>query len=205
MKNERMIGNVALLNHQISTPEGKRIDIWGLDTLDLRPVIIELKNALTGIEIIPQILPYYNFVKSNPDALKFNALSDKKFMEKLRILEVDEDKLSKGLEEDPKVILIAPAFKKELLDVVDYVKFGVELIEISRYKTEDGFLVTINKPQIVIAPPATVRVMEEWDWEKYKKEGVSERKVKIAQGLKEKLDDILKKEGIDGSDTFSGP
>ena len=197
MRNERVFGNVAILNHQISTPDGGRIDIWGLDTLEIRPVIIELKNVPTGLEVIPQILPYYNFVKSNPDTLKFNALSDKKFVEKLKALEVDKNKLAKGLEEDPKVILIAPLFNKELLDVVSYIKFSIELIEISRYKTDDDFLVTVNKPQIVTATPARVRVMEEWDWQKYQREGISEKKVKIASGLKQKLDEILNKEHIE--------
>lgn len=202
MKNERIFGNVAILDHQISTPDGNRIDIWGLDTLDMRPVIVELKNTATGLEIIPQILPYYNFVKSNPDTLKFNALSDKKFMEKLKALEFDENKLSKGLEEDPKVILIAPLFNKELLDVVNYIKFAIELIEVSRYKTEDGFLVTINRPQITTSTPVTVRVMEEWDWQKYQTEGVSEKKIKIAQGLKQKIDELLSKEKIEIQSIF---
>ena len=202
MKNEKIFGNVAILNHQIVTPDGKRIDIWGLDTLELRPLIIELKNVTTGIEIIPQILPYYNFVKSNPDTLKFNALSDKKFMKKLENLEFDKDKLPKALEGDPKVILIAPSFNKELLDVVDYIKFDVELIEISRYNIDDEFLATINRPKISTPPPSIVRVMEEWDWEKYKKEGISAKKIKIAQGLKEKLDEIIKTEKIDVQPIF---
>ena len=197
MKNEGILGNVALINRQITIPDGKRIDLWGLDTLDLRPVIIELKNTISEIGVIPQILPYYNFVKSNPDTLKFRALSDKKFMKKLGEVEVDKDKLSKGLEGDPKVILIAPVFSKELLDVVDYIKFDVELVEISRYKTGEGeFLVTINKPLIVTTPPATVRVMEEWNWEKYQKEGISKKKIEIAKGLKESIDNIISKEKI---------
>jgi len=177
MKNEGILGNVVLLNRQIIIPDGKRIDIWGLDTLDLRPVIIELKNTTAGIEVIPQILPYYNFVKSNPDTLKFRAFSDRNFLEKLKTLEVDRS--------------------KELLDVVDYIKFDVELIEISRYETEDGgFLVAINKPQTVTTPPVTVRVMEEWTWEKYRKEGISKNKIEIAKGLKEQIDNILKNEKI---------
>jgi len=198
LKNEGILGNVALLDHQITIPDGKRIDIWGLDTLDLRPVVIELKNTITGIEVIPQILPYYNFVKSNPDTLKFRALSDEKFMKKLKVLDVDRDKLDKGLDGDPKVILMAPAFKKELLDVVDYIKFDIELVETSRYKTEDGeFLATINKPQVLITPPATVRVREEWNWEKYQKEGISKKKIEIAKGLKEQIDEIIEKENVD--------
>lgn len=39
LDNEGILGNVVLLSHQIATPDGKRIDIWGLDTLDLRPVM----------------------------------------------------------------------------------------------------------------------------------------------------------------------
>ena len=198
MKNEGILGNVTLLNHQITTPDGKRIDIWGLDVQDLRPVIIELKNTISGIEIIPQILPYYNFVKSNPDTLKLKALNNKEFMEKLKALEVDQDKLSKGLNGYPKVILIAPDFKKDLLEVIDYIKIDIELVEISRYETGDGeFLVTINKPQSVITPPVTVKVMEEWNWEKYQKEGISKKKINNAKGLKEKLDNILKEKEID--------
>ena len=40
MENERVFGEIAILNHQISTPDGSRIDLWGLDTLDMRRVII---------------------------------------------------------------------------------------------------------------------------------------------------------------------
>jgi len=203
MKNEGILGNVVLLNHQISLPDGKRIDIWGLDTLELRPLIIELKNVTTGIDIIPQILPYYNFVKSHPDTLKFKALSNNKFMKKLKSLGIGRDKLEKGLEEDPKVILIAPNFKDELLDVVDYIKFDVELVEISRYKTEEGeFFATVDRPQSRIMPPVKVRVMEEWTWEKYEKEGISKKKINIAQGLKGQIDNIIESERLNLQPVF---
>jgi hypothetical protein len=197
MKNERILGNIVLLNRQVKLPDDNRIDIWGLDTLELRPVIVELKNVITGIEIIPQILPYYSFVKSHPDSLKFRALSDEKFMSKLASLEIDREKLDKGLESDPKVILVAPRFKKELLDVVDYLNFDIELVEIYRYKTDVGeFLVIVNKPQSTAPAKATVKVMEEWNWEKYQKEGVSEKKIEIAKGIKDQLDIIVEREKI---------
>lgn len=203
LKNEGVFGNLALLNRQITLPDGKRIDIWGLDTLDQRPVIIELKNQVTGIEVIPQILPYYNFVKSNPDTLKFNVLSDERFLKKLKDLELDRDRLFKGLEEDPKVILVAPTFKKELLDVVNYMKFDIELVEISRYKTEGGdYQIAIHKPQIEPPVQARVRVMEEWNWEKYQQEGISSSKIQIAKGLKENIDRILAIEKIDLQSVF---
>jgi hypothetical protein len=172
MKNERILGNVVLLNRQAVLPDGNRIDIWGLDTLELRPVIVELKNVITGIEIIPQILPYYSFVKSHPDSLKFRALSDEKFMSKLTSLEIDREKLYKGLEGDPKVILIAPRFKKELLDVVDYLNFDIELVEIYRYRTDTGeFIVAVNKPQSTSPVKASVKVMEEMELGKISKRG----------------------------------
>ncbi|MCP8304612.1 MAG: hypothetical protein H3Z50_03960 [archaeon] len=163
MANERILGNVALLDNNIETSDGTQGHVWGLDMLDLRPVIVELRNMITGIEAIPQILPYFAFVKSNPDAMKFRISSNVKLMQKLEGFEVDLDKLNKGLEEDPKVILVAPAFKKELLDVVNYVKFGVKLVEISRYKTEDGgVVVVINRPEIPVPSSATFRVMGAW-------------------------------------------
>lgn len=197
LKNERILGNIVLLNRQVTLPDGKKIDIWGLDTLELRPVIVELKNVITGIEVIPQILPYYSFVKSNPDSLKFRALSDEKFMSKLASLEINREKLDKGLESDPKVVIVAPKFKKELLDVVDYLNFDVELVEIYRFKTDAGeFLIIVNKPQSTAPPKVAVRVMEIWDWGKYQKEGVSEKKIELAKGLKEQLDAIVKKEKI---------
>jgi len=203
MKNEKILGNVALLNHQITLPNNKRIDIWGLDLLDLRPIIVELKNEVCGLEIIPQILPYYIFVKSNPDTLKFKALSNSKFMKKLEELEIDKEKLSKGLEGDPRVILVAPGFKDELLDTTDFIKFDIESIKISRYDTEEGeFLVSIDKPQITIATPATVRVMEDWNWEKYENEGISNKKISVAKGIKEHVDNLIKTEEIDLTPIF---
>jgi len=197
MKNEKILGNVVLLNRQVTMPDGKRIDIWGLDTLDLCPVIVELKNVSSGIEVIPQVLPYYSFVKSNPDSLKFRAISDEKFMSKLASFEIDREKLDKILEEDPKVILVAPKFNKELLEVVDYFNIKFELVEISRYKTDAGeTLITVNKPKLTEPVKGPVRVMEEWNWEKYKKVGISEKKIEVAKGLKEKIDNIIRNEKI---------
>lgn len=165
MTNERILGNVVLLDNKIETSDGSFVNILGLDMFDLRPLIIELRNIITGTEVIPQILPYCDFMKSNPDTMKFRISSNTKFMQKLQGLKVDLDKLSKGLGEDPKVILVAPAFKKELLDVANYIKFGIKLIEISRYKTEDGrVVVAINRPQIPIASPATFKVGGVWDY-----------------------------------------
>jgi hypothetical protein len=85
MKNGKILGDVALINHQIQIPNDGRIDIWGIDLADLKPIIAELKNVKTGLEIIPQILPYYKFVKSYPDTLKHKALSSTEFVPELKI------------------------------------------------------------------------------------------------------------------------
>lgn len=196
LKNERILGEVALINRQIELPDKKRIDVWGVDLIEIRPLIIELKNTTIGLDIIPQILPYYNFVKSNPDTLKFKAFSDAKFMKKIEEWGKSKE-LEKGLEQDPKVFVVAPSFENELSDVVNYLKFDIELIEISRYKTVEGeFFVTVSKPQSMITPPATVRVMEEWSWEKYEKWGIAKRKIDVARGLKEQIDAIIEKEHL---------
>ncbi len=171
MANERILGDVALLDNKIETSDGTEERIWGLDMPDLRPVIVELSNVITGIEAIPQVLPYCAFIKSNPDAMKFRISSNVKFMQRLEGLKVDLDQLAKGLEEDPKVILVAPAFKKELLDVVNYVKFGVRLVEIARYRTADGsVVVAINKPEIPVPRSATFSVMGTWEYPSIEKQ-----------------------------------
>lgn len=197
--NERIFGQIAILNHQISTPDGYRIDLWGLDTLDMRPVIIELKNVKTGLEIIPQIIPYYVFVKSNPDTLKFKAITNKKYMEKLKELGINEEKLYGALEEEPKVIIIAPEFEKSLLEAINYWKFIIEPIEISQHKSKDGLLVVnVNRPQISPAPQNVTRVMEDWDWDKYLANGITlAPKNQIAKGLKQEMDNLLKKNQIE--------
>ena len=120
-------------------------------------------------------------------------------MEKLKELGIDDDKLYKALEGDPKIILIAPEFTKDLLGAINYWTFTIEPIEFSRHITEDGFLViNVNRPQIAPAPKNTTRVMEEMDWEKYRALGYcSAKKEEIAKGLKEKMDELLKKEKIE--------
>ena len=75
MKNERILGQVALISHQITLPNKKRIDAWGVDILELKPVIVEFKNVTIGVEVISQILPYYNFVKSNPEQFFLQPVS----------------------------------------------------------------------------------------------------------------------------------
>jgi len=198
MNNEKILGNVALLNHQIILPNNKRIDIWGVDLLDWRPIIVELKNDVCGLEIIPQILPYYSFMKTHPDSFKLNASSNNKFIKKLQDLGIDKGKFLKGLEGDPKVILVAPGFKDELLNTTDFITFDIESIQISRYESDENeYLVSIDKPQIPLSPPVAVRVMEDWDWEKYEREGISTKKIGIAKSIKEQIDHLIRAEGID--------
>ncbi len=197
MKNERLLGQIALINHQIVLPDKKRIDAWGVDIVDLRPIIVEFKNVTIGADVISQILPYYDFVKSNPDTLKYKAVSDQKFMKKMEELGKSREKLEEGLEQEPKVLIVAPSFEDTLVKLVDYMKFEVELIEISRYKTlTNEFFVTVDRPEIASSTQVAVRIKEDWDWDKYEKLGISRRKIEVAKQLKAQVDDILKKENI---------
>jgi hypothetical protein len=203
MKNERILGQVALISHQITLPNKKRIDAWGVDILELKPVIVEFKNVTIGVEVISQILPYYNFVKSNPDTLKYKAVSDSKFMKKIEELGKSRDNLEKGLEQEPRVLIVAPSFEDKLVELVDELKFDVELIEISRYKgANNEYFVTVNRPEIASTSQASVRVKEDWDWEKYEKEGIAKRKIDIAEQLKNQIDGIIKKENLNLQSIF---
>jgi hypothetical protein len=105
--------------------------------------------------------------------------------------------IEESLEADPKIIIVAPEFKSELLDAVEYFNIDIELVELSRYKTENDVFVVVNRPQSKPSIGGRVITREEWSWEKYEKEGISKRKIDIARELKNRLDDIIKKEKLD--------
>src|SRR5208337_3894688 len=176
LENERIIGNVILLNRQIEIPTGLRIDLWGIDLLDYRPIILELKNVIVGLEIIPQILPYYQFLKQNPDTLKYKALTDDRFRQKIKEQEASPDTILSKLEDDPKVILLGPGFKTELISTVDYLNLDIEIIKIARYRlTSNEFIIHIDRPDFPEKKIAKIRVMEQYDWDKYKALGIGEK------------------------------
>ncbi|MGA3291308.1 MAG: hypothetical protein ABSD42_13840 [Candidatus Bathyarchaeia archaeon] len=204
MQNQSLLGKVALINHQITIPNGKRIDAWGVDVVDLNPIIVELKNVKTGVDVISQILPYYNFVKTNPDTLKYQATQDKEFLKKLSNLGYSIQKLEMGLEKEPKVLIVAPSFDNELLDLINFLTFDVELVEISRFKLVSGeYLVTVDKPSTMGTQQSKVRVMEDWDWNKYETIGhASHSKVEIAKDIKRQIDAIIEKERLNLTPIF---
>jgi hypothetical protein len=194
MNNEQVIGKVALLNRQITLPNNQRIDVWGIDLDDLRPVIVELKNVICGLEIIPQILPYYQFVKLNPDTIKLKALSDKSFESKLKSTRDNTENIANLIEGDPKIILVAPGFKPELMETIGYLSIDVDIIQISRFKTDHGeLIVNIERPISKENTPAVVRTMEDWSWEKYQKIGISKSKCELAHKLYDRLFELNEK------------
>ena len=197
MKNEKLLGDVALINEQVKIPNDGIMDIWGVDLVDLRPIIVELKNVKTGLEIIPQILPYYKFVKSHPDTLKHKASLNEGFMHRIENMGKNRKQIDEGLEEDPKVILVAPGFKRELMDAVDYFNIEIELVEVSRYKTESDVIVAMNRPESEPSVAGKVTTRQEWNWDKFVEEGIAQKKIAIAKEIKDRLDKIVQDEKID--------
>ena len=165
LKNERILGNIALLNNELENSDKRFEYFLGVDVNNLHPVIVELRNVVTGIEAISQIMPYFYYLKSNPDALKFSISSNIKFMKKLEGMKVDLEKLKMGLGEEPKMILIAPAFKKEFLEMINQIKFEIYCIEIIRYRSEEGeTILSINKPQIHVPTSSAFQIKGIWEY-----------------------------------------
>jgi len=197
IKNASILGDVAIINRQITLPDGKRIDLWGLDLLNSKPIIIELKNKRIGDDVLTQIMDYYLYVKENPDSLKAKAMENTQFNEILNTSERDVNAITEAFKEDPKVIIIAPGFKSELLKKLHLITFDIELIEMNRFKTSmDEILVSLDLQDVELPEPSTVRVSEEWNWEKYKEIGVGQNKIELARKLKARLDDLLKEMDI---------
>lgn len=197
LKNEQVIGQVALLNRQIILPNNLRLDLWGIDLKDLRPVIVELKNVVCGLEIIPQILPYYQFVKLNPDTIKLKALSDKNFEKKLLNSRENTENITDLIEGNPKIIIVAAGFKPELLETIGYLSIDVEIVQITRFITDqEEIVVSVERPELTDNLPAIVRTMEEWSWEKYQKAKISKNKCELGQKLFNRLVDLNSEIGL---------
>jgi len=198
MKNQEILGEIALINHQIITANNKKIDIWGVDLLEKRPIIIELKNTRTGSDVLTQILPYYDFLRNNPETLRLKIASDNKFKEKINKFNIDIESLLS----EPKVIIMAPSFTEDIIKQVNYLTFDVQLVQISRYKSDDDVFVLVDFIEEELSKPTITRVMEDWDWEKYNSLGISQKKIDIAKGIMNEINKIIENEKLDLKSIF---
>lgn len=179
--NPQLLGeSMEILGEQIDTGTGDRVDLLALDkTVGTGQItIIELKNDIAKQSVLLQILRYANWIKRNPDSIKY--LLEKK---KLTTEEIDLN---------PKIMVVAPQIEPALLAMSQYIQaFDFDFIELRRFGTKENcYLVTDHKTPSEEAVPE-VRSQQEWNWERYQADfDVPKDQIEIGKALVEALNRV---------------
>lgn len=177
-KNAKILGDLIIFSEQtISAGRDKRTDLLAINK-DGDVLIIELKRILAGPDVLGQVLGYRNYWRQNLEAVK-NLWNE--FREKPEELEPDFQNY------DPRVLLVAPEFEKELLEIVSSERLPIECAEITRYEHEDRIFVVVDRMEPPVAKIGPVVGQREYGWDWYKSERVaSSEQVELAQKLCDK-------------------
>ena len=180
-KNPAILGdNITIIAQQLDTGSGKRLDMLALENVredQVRPVVIELKNAEANTDALLQVLKYADWVLSNTDSVRLHAgKANAKFK--------DLDNTS------VKVAIVAPAIKKELLELSNYFSKNIdfEFIQFERFRDDAGDLLVLDRQIPVASPISIATAQEEWNWERFEKElKISSDRITIGKHLYNEL------------------
>jgi len=179
-KNPQIVEDLVIFGRQVmSAGRDKIIDLLAVNK-DGEVVILELKKNIVGVDILSQVLRYRAFWKKSLEAVRnlWNQYNAK-----------PEDIEPDWKNYDPKIMIIAPGFDKELIEASGINELPIEFLEISRYKHGNSIFIVVDKlepPEISMKPTTT---MKEYNWDWYAKEVADQRQLEIARGL---YDQILK-------------
>jgi hypothetical protein len=187
-KNQDLLGDVFILYRQIHTGSKQGIpDMLGVDE-DSRICIIEMKNVEVGEEILPQVLGYAMWAENNPDSIKAIWLEAKSRPEDVQI---DWDSL------EIRIIVIAPAYRANVLKMASKINYPVDLVQIQRFSfEEEEFMLVETLKDSLSSKPTTTKAMGDWSWEYYEQEHGKEPTQEFHQVVTQ-LDEFVKKMGWD--------
>ncbi len=155
-----ILGDVFLIKRQIRGGNKPGIpDIIGVDA-DGNICIVEMKNVEVDASIVPQVLEYAFWAESNPDSIKsLWSESDTK-----------PDDLEIGWDDfQVRIIIIAPSIARTTSDIVNKIKYPVDLIEVKRWIENKNHFLLVNKLEEAKKAKSTpVRGIEAYDREFYK-------------------------------------
>jgi len=176
--------DIFFLKRQVNT--GKDIpDVIGIDR-DNNIVIIENKNTIVSEEILPQILRYAIWARTNPDSIKALWLEVK---DRPEDIEVEWDNV------DIRIIVLAPAIKLSVQRLLKTINENVELIEVKRFLIGNEEVILLNKlEEEPEKNTRTVRGMEVYDKVFYKKYK-NNKSVDVFFRVVDEVDNLVKKKG----------
>ncbi len=162
-RNPKILGdNISIIAEQLDTGTSKKLDILAIEEVMegvVRPVVVELKNVEADTDVFLQVLRYAGWALSNIDSVRY-------YKEKSSAKSKEMDSSS------VKVIIVAPAFKDELLELSNYVVESIDFafLEFGRFKDTAGDILSLDWKMPVLPSSSVTYVQQEWNWTKYKEE-----------------------------------
>ena len=172
--------NITIIAEQLDTGSGTRLDILALEEIRegvVRPAIVELKNDEADTNVLLQVLKYSDWALSHTDSVKLYA-------EKVKVKFTEFDGTS------VKVIIVAPAFKHELIELGSYIGGNIDFnfLNLERFKDDDGDIIALDSKTPVATPTSITSIQQEWDWGKYRSElKISPDRIEIGKYILEGL------------------
>ena len=178
-KNARVLGDIFIFGQQTtSSGRDKRTDLLAVNK-DSEFLIIELKKDPVQTDIITQVLRYKTYWKTHPDSARSLWEQCK---EKPEGIEPDWENY------DPKIVIVAPSFEDELIQVATQTVPDIRFVEMARYEHGNSTFVVVDELEPIKARVAPVVAQREYDWNWFAEEVVrSEDQVKIARYLHDEI------------------
>ena len=183
-KNHRILGDVFIFGEQTSSSsKDKRTDLLAVDR-DGQFLIIELKKDHVGSEILPQVLGYQLWWKKHPDSAKSLWMQRRD-----RPDDVEPDWGSY----DPKVVVVAPSFDDELVEISADRNLGFRFVEVARYEHSESTFVAVNEVALPRTRVSPVSTQQDYDWNWYAENvAYTDAEVDIARSLFEGITRLCK-------------
>lgn len=123
--------DVIIMEREFKVPTvsgHNRLDFLAYDIEAEQVNIVELKNTLADEKVLLQTLRYANWIKNNPDTIRYQI--------KKRNLDGDSEEIAT---DSIKVIIVARKISRTLAELCQYISgFEFELIELQRFKDSNG-------------------------------------------------------------------
>jgi len=153
-KTSEILEDIVLLKRQVRGGRKSGIpDIIGVDT-EGNVCIVEMKNVTVDSSIIPQVLHYAFWAETNPDSVKSLWLEYKNRPDNISI---SWDNLQ------ARILIIAPSIHRSTLDIVEKIRYPVDLIEVKRWTEGDNEILLVNKLEPESKPHRPIGGQEVYD------------------------------------------
>jgi hypothetical protein len=184
-ENQNLLGDdLFIIKRQVRTGTKEDIlDMIGVDR-DSRICIIELKNVEATEDIVPQALRYAIWAETNPDSIKNLWLECKNKPDDINI---DWDNL------EIRILLVAPAFRQNVLKISKKINYKTELYKVLRYSDSDNEFVSVEILEEDEKKIVSTHAKEEWDW-KYYEANHDKDSVENFRKAVHQIDDLCKKQ-----------